>query len=778
MLIEISKLGLAQTKGEGVPAQSETSALNAAFAAAGMAVLSPTAEDAYNRLIFAAKQCGAFALIDRLYVNVCEVEGQGRFNLKDAVSRLTATNVPTFVPNGGFYSNGTTQLYTTDFTASTATTANYKQNNASLAVYVLDDRSENRDDVGNTNSCIRTRFDLTEPVMPVRLNSAATINPPLPPSKHGAGLAWASRDDANTVRIGKGRDKIFTDTANASSALSTLPMLYGGGRVAGAPNYSNRRLGAMIIGAALTDAMWAALSDAFDTFMATMLTTTLTLDVATTAQVLEGIGIELQADSIEGDGGGIQESNTSSLPLGLSSAEKARFNTQVMGYGAGFVDFRLAMGLYFRGTSADGKRFIERLPGQNAAIKQMVDATGVGVCFTYWSPPPFFKKNTVSSVLYRGSTYARPDPVADPSGYNTWMRRLLQGGSLDAPDKATEPAAYAAWMADFAAQTVAQMEYVHINVGPVRRFVAQNEPTNVAAYPTCLWTNEQMYDFLKAIEGLIAASSVLATYAGQANTVRIVSDDNSGPNGVGGALIRADSALLARIYGWSWHRIDENGYDPNWIIDNAAAILVNAGGKPSYSSENEFFDDRVNPASTKYMMPQHRMASMAMQIAMWMRAIGSPIWYPIHIGKPSTGPVFETEGRAMTIWRPAGAPVRDDYPNLAEGSFDFVKVNWHAIKGFLEHMPRNSVRTTFGASDAHLERELYGFSWRKPDGKHVMCMVNRCRKPNAVKLAGMPAGTYRRFRYDLNTASQDMGTIASGTRFQIPADTIEFVVQQ
>ncbi|MBB4574373.1 hypothetical protein [Rhizobium lentis] len=762
--------------GEVIPPQDEATAFFARMTPAPSA----DAQTAINSLYYRLKQCGAYPLIDALYLGVAEAEAHIRLNLKSASFAMTATNVPTFAANQGFYGNGTSHVYNCNFIPSTAG-GNFTQNNASIATYILDDRNENLDDVGSDNVCIRSRFQdgSNNPVMVARINQVTSSTVDLPPSKTGSGLCWASRDDANTIRVGKGRTKLATVSV-ASSALSANSVLFGGGRSVTNPGFSKRRQGALIIGASLTDAMWQAISDALDEYMAAMQVITWTMNSAAPAQVLQGIGIELQSDSIEGDGGGIQESNTASLPLGLSASEQTRFASQVMGFGSagGFVDFRLAMGLYYRGTSSDGKQFRERLPGQNAAIKAMCDATGVGIAFTHWSPPPYYKQNTVSGTTYHGSTYPRPDPVSDPTGYNTYLRRLLQGGSLDAPDKVADPTGYAAWMTAFATDTVASMEYIHQNVGPVRKFVAQNEPLFSTTYPSCVWTNQQMYDYLKVVVPLIRASSILSTYGGQANTVAIVSDDLSGQTGVGSTLIKADSALLAEISAWSWHKIDEV-WDANYIFDNFTTLTANASSKPVYSSENEYFDPRVDPSQTRtYMEPGHRMTNLAMQVMSWMRNCASPIWYPIHIGKPSTGPVFETDGRAMTIWRPTGAPVRADYPNLQEGQFDFVKVNWHAVKGFLAHGIKGSTRIPFTSGNNAYERECYGMAFVTAGGKYVAAFSNRSRKATGVKAAGLPAGTYKRMRYDLISGGLDMGAVANGDRVLIPADTIEFFVQQ
>lgn len=757
----LSSVAASLITGGGVPPQQEAADYIARMSPAP----SQPTQDAINTLVYRFKQCGAWPLIDILNLTVAENVQSVPLNLKGNTYPLTASAAPGFLNRNGIMSSGS-QFYDTGFVPSSAG-GNFQRDNASIGVYAFGDEISGMDDCGTTNTTIRSH---TGDAMAVGVNQAAPVSIPLTRDQIGAGLTWASRDDALTVRYGKSADKLGSFEA-ASTALSAASVLLSGGRSSANPSYARHRIGAFILGASLTDGMWAAISNALDVFMDAVKLTTFALNTGTTSQTILGLGIELQSDSIEGDGGGIQESNTTSLPLGLSAPEQSRF-ASVM---ANFTDYRLAMGLYYRGTSSDGKRFVERLPGQNAAMAAMMAASGVSITFTYWSPPPYYKKNVVGGTTYRGSTYNRPDPASDAAAYNTWLRRLLQGGSLDAPDKATDPAGYASWMAAFAADTVGSMEYVHTNVGRIGRFCAQNEPALSASYPSCVWTNEQMYDFLKAIVPLIRASSVLSTYAGQPNTVQIINDDQGGASGVGSALIRADSALLAEIWGWSIHRIDECSKTATYTIDNAAFLLTNAGAKPSYYSENEDFDPRVDPSKpATYLSRPYRFANHAMQVAAAFRNLGSPLWYPIHIGKPSTGPAFETEGRAMTIWRPAGAPVRDDYPALPEGGFDFVGVNWNAMKGYLSHGIKGATRVAFSAQG---EREIYGMAWRATNLKYRMIIINRSAKKNRVRLTDLPSGTFQRIRYTTDTTDVAIGAVVANEEFTLPPFAVEVISQ-
>ncbi len=489
---------------------------------------------------------------------------------------------------------------------------------------------------------------------------------------------------------------------------------------------------------------------------------------------MDGIGFELQSDSIEGDGGGVQAANLSSLPLDLTAGERTRLATTVASVGGNsFTDFRLAMGLYYRGYSADGKNFVERLTGQNAAIAALISTSGVqGVDFLHWSPAPYWKKNTISGTTYRGSTTTFADPVADPTGYNTITRRLLQGGSLDHPDKTLDPTGYATWMDDFTNAVLADMEYVHANVGRVVKFSPQNEPLTSAAYPSCVWTNQDVYDFLKVIVPKIRASVGLSTYGGSPNTVNIYVGD-----GVGATLIGGDAALLAEIYGWSWHLISETGNDADYMKVNGAGYVAISAGKAVFSDENEYLDPYVDPSYTAtYKTDDWRFANTALMPLTWFVYLNSPSWYWIHIGKPTNGPTYESIGRALTIWRPPGAPASVPYPALGEGEFTTVDVNWNAIKPWVQHMPRGSVRQHCTQSAATTGVGV--MVWKKPNTDTVIALVNRtaAAKTFRVVIVGH-TGTLAGLQYSATTRDVALGSQSiSGNVFMVtvPAYSAQF----
>lgn len=105
------------------------------------------------------------------------------------------------------------------------------------------------------------------------------------------------------------------------------------------------------------------------------------LSTRETAQVIAGIGYEIQSDSIGSGNNGLPAANTS-VPNDLVPAEKTRFFTEML---SGFRYCRLALGLYFRGLTNDSRHIVERWPGQAAGLAEMAQVAGIeGFDVEYW----------------------------------------------------------------------------------------------------------------------------------------------------------------------------------------------------------------------------------------------------------------------------------------------------------------------------------------------------------------------------------------------------------
>jgi hypothetical protein len=727
-------------------------------------------------LISALKIKGYWSKLDFLYPMVsAKSDGDPDALLNWVSPSYTCTKVgnPQIVKGVGLQATGSSSDYLdTGFAPASASSPKYVQDSAFLGVYVLDEATENVDDVGNSNVVIRSNFGGT-----IVTRGNTTASQTFGTAYSSRGFTWFSRQSSASYIVGRNADVVATVTA-ASATPGTIAIRIGRANVAGA---STKKIALVVGGSGLTSTEAADLYTILEAYVqAATSFGTYVLD-GTEYQTLEGIGFELQSDSIESDAGGIQESNTTSLPLGLSSSEQTRFAQNVVKVpgGSAFHDFRLAVGLYYRGVSSDGKHFVERLPGQNTAVKQMIDASGVnGIAYLQWSPAPYWKKVVVGGTTYSGSTTTVPDKVADPTGWNTYLRQMLQGGTLDNPDKIANPTGYAAWMDAFSSAVLQDMEYVHTNVGRIIKYSPQNEPSmggaGGAGYPSCVWSDDQMYDFLKVMVPKIRKSVVLSTYAGKPNRIQIYMDSDKGQTGRASAYIKADATLLSEVYGWAWHKITEAAGDASFIRQNATTLTTGTSGLPVFFDENEYFDQFVTVGNAAYLTPQYRFANTVAMALMSFVYLNSPIWYWIHIGKPSTGPAGELEGRSLTVWRPVGSAVPTNYPTLAEGSFDFVSVNWNAIKPFLRFMPEGSKR--LGLTQPN-DNNTVAMAWRRPDGKVVFALLNRQNKPYTFKVSALGLGSMQGYRYTATVMDKDLGTRQVGD-FTVPAYSAEFWIQQ
>jgi len=90
-------------------------------------------------------------------------------------------------------------------------------------------------------------------------------------------------------------------------------------------------------------------------------------------QVVWGLGFEIQSDSIGSGNNGLPEAHTS-VPHDLTPSERKRFAKEML---TGFRFCRLAGGLYWRGTDAEGKHLKARWPEQLEEIRQMMEDGGV-----------------------------------------------------------------------------------------------------------------------------------------------------------------------------------------------------------------------------------------------------------------------------------------------------------------------------------------------------------------------------------------------------------------
>ncbi|WP_165452747.1 glycoside hydrolase family 30 beta sandwich domain-containing protein [Paenibacillus thalictri] len=429
-------------------------------------------------------------------------------------------------------------------------------------------------------------------------------------------------------------------------------------------------------------------------------------------QVIWGLGVEIQSDSI-GSGNNGLPSKISGVPHDLVSSEKTRLYTQLL---KGFRYVRLAMGLYLRGTTADGKNVVERYPGQMAELSEMIQQSGMeGASVEYWSPTPYWKSN------------------------NSYI-----GGSLKQFDST--------FLNAFGDALVQDVNYLTSNGVPVKMWGLQNEPSVSTSYSTAVYNSQQYHDTFAAV-----APKIKSAYP----NMFIHANSEGGQNGVGSALIRADSTALSYVDGWTWHKI---GTDSNDQITGSGTYNSNTAGKVVFNNEFEYLDGKTSEA---------KMMNTAQSIMNWMTFENSPTWFWLHALKPTYN--SESEGYGLGLWRPDDDNDFSKYPNIQKGHFDYLPTNWHAVQGFLKYMPWNSQRYQVDESSVRGDNRI--MAWKTPEGKMVVALTNRSGADYTFHISGM-SGTFTGYRFGKVDENINLGgKNASDLNVTVPNNGIEFWVQ-
>lgn len=383
-------------------------------------------------------------------------------------------------------------------------------------------------------------------------------------------------------------------------------------------------------------------------------------------QTIWGLGVEIQSDSIGSGNDGLPTATTS-VPHDLVASERTRFYQQMLKAGRpdrGFRYLRLALGLYLRGLDADRKHIIGRWPEQMAELAELVQQSAMeGVSAEYWSPAPHWKSN--GSFIHGSLASFTP-----------------------------------AFLEEFGDAVVQDLQYLTANSLPVAMWGLQNEPNinGGALYSKCEYSNEQYYSAFKAV-----APKIRAAFP----NVFIHNESFAGQTGRGSALIRGDAATLALVDGWSWHRI---GADSNEQI--TTDFRANSVGKPVINNEFEYLSGGTS---------DWRMVNTAQSIMNWMTFQNSPTWFWLHALKPTYN--AEAAGYSLGFWRPWDDDDFSKFAHIQKGHWDFNPGNWHAVKGFVEYMPWNSVR--YHVDETTVRNDQRIMAWKTPQGKLAFALTNR-----------------------------------------------------
>ena len=378
---------------------------------------------------------------------------------------------------------------------------------------------------------------------------------------------------------------------------------------------------------------------------------TITLHPEKTKQVIQGIGFEIQSDSIGTGNHGLPEERLG-IPHDLVPAERERLAKEML---AGFRYCRLAGGLYWRGLDADKKFLQPRWPEQLQELKQLLDTAGVeGLSFEYWSPSPFWKSNQA----YPGGTLrCFGKDFANDSEYHGDVDRFLK---------------------DFAHAVVTDVKTLQQAGLKVSMWGLQNEPSvGVAGYSCCEYKTSK--DYVLAFK---AVASAIRSYD---RSIMIFADTEEGfPKKIAPAMNNPEIASLVDAY-----VVHTVGWPASSILNVHTKIRKELPLRPWFQNEYEYVVDRTTPQRCLNTV-QHIMNSFQ---------IGeNPTWFWIHILKPFKN--SEASGYSLGFWNSRLEPKETDLDPTA-------KRRW--IKGpAFTHIPEMLKETEYVCANRPKDKEASG----------------------------------------------------------------------
>lgn len=438
-------------------------------------------------------------------------------------------------------------------------------------------------------------------------------------------------------------------------------------------------------------------------------------------QTILGIGYEIQSDSIGSGNNGLPEA-FASVPHDLVPAERDRLYDEMLRGGGerGFRYCRLAMGLYLRGLSEDGRNVVGRWPEQMDELKDMVEKSRIeGMQVEYWSPVPHWKSN---------DAYIK--------------------GSL----KSDKPS----FLSEFADALVQDVAYLEDHGLPVTWWGLQNEPGILAAYSGCAYTSDAYYNAFRTV-----ASRMRDTFP----RVRIHANSLSGQYGTGCEQIRQDPDTLALVDSWTWHRIGTNTDE-----------LLPGNGRFSDDLENRtVFNNEFEYLSWNVSKTPWYTVNTAQSIMNWMTFHDSPTWIWLHALKPTYN--SEALGYSLGFWRPWDDDDFTHFPDVEKGHWTWNPMNWNGVAGFLRHLPWDSVRVEVDEPSVLGDQRI--MAWVAPNGQRTFVVTNRGASAYTFTVDVADAAVFAGSRYAHDTNDLGLGT-ATGPTLQItvPPYSIEFWTEQ
>lgn len=447
-------------------------------------------------------------------------------------------------------------------------------------------------------------------------------------------------------------------------------------------------------------------------------------------QTIWGLGIEVQSDSIGSGNNGLPESNTS-VPHDLVQSERDRLYDDML---SGFRYLRLAGGLYYRGTDEEQKHLQERWDTQDEELAELIEKSGIeGVDFEFWSPTPYFKSS---------NSYITTDSKNTLKCFDSSFKGDKQ-----------------AFLEDFAETVKEDLQSLQKNGIPILQFGLQNEaPHKVNSYSHCHYDAQGYYETMKVM---------IPTLKEAFPNLHVHADSWNGQYSDGSKKIIQDKELLDLIDAWTFHRI---GYNSNDQIDNASYYNSNKGreGIDVYNNEFEYFGNASD----------WNCINTAQSIMNWLTFENSPTWHWLHMLKPLAN--SEASGYALGFWRaPGDTNSYGKYDDIEEGHWDYNYQNWNSVRGFLKHMPWDSVR--YDVTEDEVRRDQRIMAFKTPEGRLVVALTNRSEDAAfSFQIDTGVDAVFRGYRYTPDSEDEiELEPLAgSQIRPTLPPLSIEFWVQE
>ena len=429
--------------------------------------------------------------------------------------------------------------------------------------------------------------------------------------------------------------------------------------------------------------------------------------------MIEGLGFEIQSDSVASANKGLPEATTS-VPHDLVPEERERLYREML---TGFRYCRLAGGLYWRGQdNADQKHLIPRWPEQLTEIRDMIKATGIeGVSFEYWSPSPYWKANRKytgqdgSENILRcfGKDFAN-DPV-----YKGDVDRFLK---------------------DFAAACCTDLQTLKDNGIPISMWGLQNEPGENTPYSSCVYTPKTYSQTFLAVAPVVRAFDPKISIIADSWNLRFIAPVLKNPE---------QAKLVDDLV------IHHCGSDSNSVTEK-----LKDANKPKFQNEFEYLTDPTSP---------DRCLNTVQHIMNWFQLAEAPTWFWIHALKPITN--SEASGYSLGFWRPIndGNPADNlKFSGLQPGYWRWNNYNWYAVGSFLRHMPWNCQAVE--VTEANSDPDLRILAFKRPNGKLTVVLSNRSFSDHTFHITtGLPSAVFKGYRYTPEEAGADFHGVEIGT---------------